>query len=73
VFGTSPELWLNLQNDFDVQTTKRKIGEELDKIDPMITVGIGSGGDDLHRALGSISARAANSRRLPASPAAAWQ
>ena len=36
VFGTSPELWLNLQNDFDVQTAKREIGEELDKIDPVI-------------------------------------
>ena len=38
VFGTSPELWLNLQNDFDVQTAKREIGKELDKIDPVITV-----------------------------------
>ena len=37
-FGTSPELWLNLQNDFDVQTAKREIGKELDKIDPVITV-----------------------------------
>jgi addiction module HigA family antidote len=36
VFGTSPELWLNLQNDFDVQIAKREIGEELDKIDPVI-------------------------------------
>jgi antitoxin HigA-1 len=38
VFGTSPELWLNLQNDFDVQTAKREIGKELDKIYPVITV-----------------------------------
>lgn len=37
VFGTSPELWLNLQNDFDVQAAKREIGKELDKIDPVIT------------------------------------
>jgi addiction module HigA family antidote len=37
VFGTSPELWLNLQNDFDVQVAKREIGKELDKIDPVIT------------------------------------
>jgi addiction module HigA family antidote len=35
VFGTSPELWLNLQNDFDVQTAKREIGKELEKIDPV--------------------------------------
>ena len=37
-FGTSPEVWLNLQNDFDVQTAKRQIGKALDKIDPVITV-----------------------------------
>jgi len=37
-FGTSPEVWLNLQNDFDVQSAKRQIGKALDKIDPVITV-----------------------------------
>jgi addiction module HigA family antidote len=37
-FGTSPEVWLNLQNDFDVQTAKRQIGKALDKIDPVVTV-----------------------------------
>jgi addiction module HigA family antidote len=37
-FGTSPELWLNLQNDFDVQTVRRDIRRELDKIAPIITV-----------------------------------
>lgn len=36
VFGTSPELWLNLQTDFDVQTAKREIGKELEKIDPVL-------------------------------------
>ena len=38
VFGTSPELWLNLQVDFDIQTARREIGDELDRIDPVITV-----------------------------------
>jgi antitoxin HigA-1 len=37
-FGTSPDLWLNLQNDFDVQVAKRQIGKALDKIAPVITV-----------------------------------
>jgi addiction module HigA family antidote len=30
--GTSPELWLNLQTDYDVQIAKREIGKTLDKI-----------------------------------------
>jgi antitoxin HigA-1 len=34
-FGTSPEVWLNLQTDFDVQTAKRQIGKALDKIAPV--------------------------------------
>ena len=37
-FGTSPDLWLSLQNDFDVQVAKRQIGKALDKIAPVITV-----------------------------------
>jgi antitoxin HigA-1 len=37
-FGTSPKVWLNLQNDFDVQTAKWQIGKALDKIDPVITL-----------------------------------
>jgi antitoxin HigA-1 len=36
-FGTSPDVWLNLQNDFDVQTAKRQIGKALDKIAPVVT------------------------------------
>jgi addiction module HigA family antidote len=31
--GTSVELWLNLQNDYDVQIAKRDIGEVLDRIE----------------------------------------
>ena len=30
--GTSPQLWLNLQNRFDVETAERAIGKELAKI-----------------------------------------
>jgi antitoxin HigA-1 len=33
--GTSAELWLNLQNDFDMRTAKGRIGKELDKISPV--------------------------------------
>src|SRR5215469_5269234 len=33
--GTSAQLWLNLQNDFDMRTATRQIGKELDKITPV--------------------------------------
>jgi addiction module HigA family antidote len=33
--GTSPELWLNLQNSFDVKTAMLLIGNELDQIAPV--------------------------------------
>jgi addiction module HigA family antidote len=33
--GTSAQLWLNLQNEFDVRTAKRQIGKELEKIAPI--------------------------------------
>jgi addiction module HigA family antidote len=36
-FGTSPELWLNLQTDYDVQIAKRRIGNDLAKIEPIAT------------------------------------
>jgi len=34
--GTSAQLWLNLQNEFDVGTAKRQIGKELEKIKPVV-------------------------------------
>ena len=34
-FKTTPQLWLNLQNDYDVQTASRAIARELDKIEPV--------------------------------------
>ena len=36
-FGTSPELWLNLQTDYDIQIATRQIGKELAKIEPIPT------------------------------------
>lgn len=34
-FGTSAQLWLNLQNEFDMRIAKSQIGRELDKITPL--------------------------------------
>jgi antitoxin HigA-1 len=31
--GTSAQVWLNLQNRYDVETAERAIGKELDKIE----------------------------------------
>lgn len=31
--GTPPELWLNLQNDFDIQIARRELGKALDRIE----------------------------------------
>jgi antitoxin HigA-1 len=36
-FGTSPELWLNLRIDYDIQIAKRQMGKELAKIEPIAT------------------------------------
>lgn len=35
-FKTTPKLWLNLQNDYDVQIAQRDIARELAKIAPVI-------------------------------------
>lgn len=32
-FGTSPELWLNLQTDYDIQIARRQISKDLAKIE----------------------------------------
>jgi plasmid maintenance system antidote protein VapI len=34
-FGTSPELWLNLQTDYDIQMAKRQIAKDLARIEPI--------------------------------------
>jgi len=31
--GTSAQLWLNLQTDFDIQVAKRELGKTLDRIE----------------------------------------
>jgi addiction module HigA family antidote len=33
--GTTPELWMNLQNSFDVKTAMLHISKELDEIEPV--------------------------------------
>lgn len=33
VLGTTAELWLNLQNDYDVQIARRDLGKALDRIE----------------------------------------
>jgi hypothetical protein len=34
--GTSPQLWLNLQNDYDLQVAQRGIRRQLEKIELVI-------------------------------------
>lgn len=34
--GTTPQLWLNLQNDYDLQIAQREIGKKLAKIEPVV-------------------------------------
>jgi len=31
--GTTPELWLNRRNDYDIQIAKRDLGKALDRIE----------------------------------------
>jgi antitoxin HigA-1 len=33
--GTTPQLWLNLQNDYDLQMVTRALGKRLAKIEPV--------------------------------------
>ena len=33
--GTSEQLWLNLQSDYDVQIARRDLGKSLDRIEPV--------------------------------------
>jgi addiction module HigA family antidote len=35
-FGTTPALWLNLQNNYDVQVAEQQIKAELENIEPVI-------------------------------------
>ena len=33
--GTSPQLWMNLQADYDLQIAQKEIGKVIDKIEPI--------------------------------------
>jgi addiction module HigA family antidote len=33
--GTTPRLWLNLQNNYDLQAAPRSLGKKLEKIEPV--------------------------------------
>jgi antitoxin HigA-1 len=33
--GTTPHLWLNLQNEFDIRTARNAAGKALDQIEPV--------------------------------------
>lgn len=35
-FGTTPAFWLNLQNQFDIETARKSIGGVLKKIEPLV-------------------------------------
>lgn len=35
-FGTTPALWLNPQNSYDVQVAEQQIKAELENIEPVI-------------------------------------
>src|SRR5271167_1910626 len=39
--NTSPQLWLNLQNDYDIQIAKHEIGKKLEKIEPVTGHAVG--------------------------------
>lgn len=34
LFGTTPELWLNLQRDYDLLTARERAGSDLNAIEP---------------------------------------
>jgi antitoxin HigA-1 len=34
-FGTTPDFWLNLQRDFEVETLTRSVGQEIERIAPL--------------------------------------
>ena len=36
-FGTTPDLWMNLQKEFDIRTAQRQIGSALEQIEPLAT------------------------------------
>jgi antitoxin HigA-1 len=39
-FGTGPHLWLNLQQAYDLDLARQQLGEELEAIEPRISVAV---------------------------------
>lgn len=39
-FGTGPQLWLNLQQAYDLDLTRQQLGEELEAIEPRVPVAV---------------------------------
>lgn len=35
-FNTTPDLWLNLQKRFELETLKREVGPEIESIQPLV-------------------------------------
>ncbi len=38
VLGTTPQLWLNLRTDYDLETALRMLGKKLAKIEPVESI-----------------------------------
>jgi antitoxin HigA-1 len=39
-FGTGPQLWLNLQQAYDLDLARQQLGEELEAIEPRVPVAV---------------------------------
>jgi addiction module HigA family antidote len=39
-FGTGPQLWLNLQQAYDLDFARQQLGEELEAIEPRVPVAV---------------------------------
>jgi antitoxin HigA-1 len=39
-FGTGPQLWLNLQQTYDLDLARQQLGEELEVIEPRVPVAV---------------------------------
>jgi antitoxin HigA-1 len=43
-FGTGPQLWLNLQQPYDLDLSLQRLGEELEAIEPHVQVAVNAVG-----------------------------
>ena len=39
-FGTGPQLWLNLQQAYDLDFLRQQLGEELEEIEPRVPLAV---------------------------------